>query len=188
MDAYLDALPAGVRSFPECQTDASLVFSLRARGALDGVVLRPDVEACIDAAGEGWLPEVVHLAVVLALRDARFGGVAGDDALIEWIDALSRPLARTATPNGFVTSPSAAARIVPTVWARYHKGTPVEVEHVGKNDARLFHRHPDLLFPPIAHEWRRKLILAMLAEAGAPTPTASLLARPGQGTEIRLTW
>jgi len=37
-------------------------------------------------------------------------------------------------------------------------------------------------------EWRRRVLLAMLAAAGAATPSASFTVRWGTGTEVALAW
>ena len=189
MREYLASLPEGARSFPECQADAGLVLGLSARGVLEGLALAPEVRDALGSARDGhWLPEIVHVAVLLALRDARFGGPAGDDALIEWVEGISRPLAVPAAGEGGPGDAAAAVRAAPEVWARFHRGTRLEVAQLGERAADLLYRHPDGIFPPVVLEWRRRVLLAMLAGAGAVTPSATLEARPGEGTAIHLAW
>lgn len=192
MAAYLAALPAGVRSFPDCQADAALLRGLVAAGAVEGLALGGDLRRVVGRAAsgaEGWVPEVAHVAVLLALRDARFAGPGGDEALVRWLAEASRPLVAAGPEGGRAARDAAAAvRDVPEVWARHHRGTPIEVLEVGARRAHLLHHHPDAIFPRLAHEWRRRVVLSMLARAGAARPVVTASARPGVGTAITLAW
>lgn len=189
MRAYLAALPDGARSFPDCEASAELLLGLASRGVLDELDLPADIRRWLAVGGErGWLPEVVHVAVLLALRDVRFGGASGDHALIQWIEGMSRPLVVRAAPPERPRGVAAALSEAPAVLGRFHRGTVLSVERIGPRDADVLYRHPDGIFPPVVLEWRRRVLLAMLAGAGAPTPTATLEAQPGVGTAIRLAW
>lgn len=189
MAAYLRSLPEGARSFPECEAAASLLLGLRARGALDDLLLPPPLREQLERAGDdGWLPEVTHVAVLLAVRDARFGGPAGDDALIEWMQGLSRPLVVPEGEAARAPDPAAAVRLAAGVWGRFHRGTTLEVGRLTPRSASMIHRHPDEIFPPVVIEWRRRVLLAMLAGAGAAAPTARATHAPGLGTTLEVSW
>jgi hypothetical protein len=186
---YLASLPAGLGAYPACEASASLLGGLVVAGVLEGVPLPAALSEIVAGASTGrdaWVPEVAHVATILAVRDARFGGADGDEAVARWVTEISRPLAVPghATPR----DPDAAVDDVPAVWARLHRGTTIEIASRDVRSARLVHRHPDGIFPSIVLEWRRRVLLAMLAASGAATPRADVTVRAGIGTEVALAW
>ena len=95
---YFEGLPDGWASFPTCVTRASLLGTLADRGALDALEALPErlgPRVLLDhlAATAEWLPEVVHVATLLAVRDVRFAaGPRGDEDFQRWLAQLNREL------------------------------------------------------------------------------------------------
>lgn len=185
VDAYYRGLPDGWRSYPTCLADASLLRGLRAAGSLDGLDSLPsELAAYLDPAPTGWIPEVVHVAVMLAVRDQRFAGAGGEDAFIAWLHRLNRDV----LPDRSHVGPEAAVHELPTIWSCLHVGTTVEVREVRPGSALLAAAYPEPLFPALANRWRRDAIVGYLVRAGAVQPRATELGRVEGATHISITW
>jgi hypothetical protein len=182
VERYFASLPVGWASFPGCVARASLLGALRERGALDALEALPDrllPRLLLDhlAAGSEWLPEVVHMATLLAVRDARFGaGTAGDEQFQGWLSQLNRDLLDQPENSGAmrVTSASEYLPRLAAVWAMFHIGTPVVVAPRSANRATLTVSHPAVLFPPLAVESRRRAFALALAKQGAAQPNVEV--------------
>jgi hypothetical protein len=171
VEAYFDDLPDGWASFPRCVARASLLGGLRARGALDALEglparLRP-LLSHLTAEAE-WLPEVVHVAALLAIRDAPFGP-RDDDAFLAWMGQLNRELLGGPELGGVIAIVTAAELVprLPAMWELYHAGTPLMVDEHSATHARLVLAHPRRLFPPLSLESHRRTFALLLAKAGA---------------------
>jgi|GEM_PF-1093993 len=179
---YFEALPDGWDSFPAFVARASLLGSLRERGALDALEALPDrllPRILLDhlAATSEWLPEVVHVAMLLAVRDVRFGaGPRGDEDFQRWLDQLNRELLDQPENTGamIVASPADYVPRLAAVWTTFHEGTPAVVVPLAPNRAVLTVSHPAVLFPAIALESRRRAFALALAKQGAVQPNVAV--------------
>ncbi len=196
---YFEALPAGWTSYPACRVRASLLGSLHARGALDAVEALPHLFApglLVDhlVPTSEWLPEVVHVAVLLAIRDLRFGaGPRGDEDFQRWLAVLNCGLLDQAEQNR-ATGTTSAADYVPhlaSLWTSFHGGTPAVVTTHSPNHATLTLTHPTPLFPALLIEARRRAFAHALAKQGAVQPIVSArttFAGADAATVFDVTW
>lgn len=185
VDAYLRGLPDGWCSYPECRADGALLGSLRASGSLDGIDALPDALARHLLPGaERWIPEVAHVAILLAIRDRRFAGPRGEAAFVAWLQRLNSDL----LPDRSDVGPDVAVHGFPDLWASLHRGTFVEVLEAGPRHALLAAVHPEPIFPPLAMRWRRDAVVGYLARAGAVQPRATELGRVHGKTHIGVRW
>lgn len=180
---YFEALPDGWASFPGCVARASLLGALRDRGALDALEALPErllprvLLGHLAATGE-WLPEVVHVATLLAVRDVRFdAGHRGDEEFQAWLAQLNRDLLDQPANSGAMQV-SSSTEFVPrlaAVWTTFHVGTPAVVVGHSATRASLTITHQATLFPALAIEARRRAFALALAKQGAVQPTVSAL-------------
>jgi len=183
--AYGRGLPDGWRSYPECRASATLLSSLEIAGALDGLDALPEeLASYIGPVPSGWIPEVVHVAILLAIRDRRFVGESSEDAFITWLHRLNTELLRDRSEVG----PDQAVLEFPALWASLHQGTRVQVQTLEPGHALLASFHPEPLFPALANRWRRDAVASHLARAGAVQPRVSELGRRGDATWVDLAW
>jgi hypothetical protein len=180
---YFETLPHGWASFPGCVARASLLGGLRDRGALDALEALPEQllpRVLLDhlAATAEWLPEVVHVATLLAVRDARFGaGPRGDEEFQAWLSQLNRDLLDQPENSGAMEVTS-SVELVPrlaAVWTTLHVGSPAVVARYSPNHASLTLTYPAALFPELAIESRRRAFALALAKQGAVQPMVAAL-------------
>jgi hypothetical protein len=185
LDAYIASLPQGWHSYPTCEARSGLLASLRPTGVLtdlDGIPLLGEHVRALPAVE--WIPEVAHVAVLLALRDRRFSGPNGEAAFIAWMDKLNRAVLPEVAPR----DAAQAIADFPAVWASLHRGTRVDVLECHPNRACLGMTSPEPIFPPLARRWRRRVIETYLSRAGASQPRANEIARVGEQVLVGVTW
>ena len=196
---YFDALPDGWDSFPSSVARASLLGTLRDRGALDALEALPErvqPRFLLDhlSTTSEWLPEVVHVATLLAVRDVRFGaGHRGDEDFQRWLAQLNRDLLdRPENSDAMkVASPTEYLPRLAAVWTMFHVGTPAVVVTHSTNRASLILSHPASLFPAIALESRRRAFALALAKQGAAQPNVvvnTAVSGPEAKTSFDATW
>jgi hypothetical protein len=178
---YSEQLPVGLASFPACAASSVMLRGLVARDALGGLAGLPrEIGSAVERIEQTeWLPEVVHVAAMLALRDVRFGD---DETFLAWTGKLNREVMMDRAAN-----PPEALALVPRIWSRLHRGTTVEVLDLSGHSGTLLTRHPRELFAPLIREWRTRAVLAFLARAGAAQPRARESA-DAEGTVLRIDW
>jgi hypothetical protein len=171
--AYFAELPNGWASFPTCVARASMLRGLRDRGSLDileslPLQLRPILDHLRGDAE--WLPEIVHVATIVAVRDMRFGeGSRGDAAFFEWLAKVNRELFES-PPYVAAVSVLEAADLVPrlpTIWESLHVGVPVTVAMHSPARASAVLAYPRRLFSSLSLESFRRTIAVLLAKTSA---------------------
>jgi hypothetical protein len=162
-----------------------MIGGLVKAGALDGLEALPaELAAYLDPIPEDWIPEVVHVALILAIRDERFRGPAGEDAFAAWLHRLNASL----LPDRSDIGPAKAVQLFPDLWAELHQGTRLEVLDAGPTHALLGGIHPEHLFPDLANRWRRDAVAGYLVRAGAVQPRVVELGRIDGKTHVAVTW
>ena len=183
--AYGRGLPDGWGSYPACRASASLLGSLQNAGVLEDLVGLPEeIESYIRPIAEPWIPEVVHVTVMLALRDQRFTGPNGESAFVTWLHRLNGELMLDRSGLG----PQAALHGLPGLWSDLHQGTEIRVIESRNGSALVAYLYPEPLFPPLANRWRRDAIAGYLVRAGAVQPRITELGRVGDATHVSITW
>lgn len=190
--AYLASLPTGWASFPACRANGALLA--QQRQGLDGILedVPPELWPLRDvlAADGGWIPEVFHVGLVLAIRDARF---TSDEACLAWLGKVNREvLDRPEVTALFGTMrPGDVLRGVPRLWELFHDGCPARVEVVGESAARITVDHPAGLYPPFALASHRQTLAIALTKAGAAKLEVKVRTVPhgaGERTELACAW
>lgn len=195
--AYFDTLPDGWASFPRCLARGSLVAGLRARGALDALdALPPPLRPLLEPswAEAAWIPEVVHVATMLAVRDARFGnGSRADEQFLDWVAQLNRDLLggskHVESPIG--VTPAVFVSRIPSLWEAYHAGTPMSVSKQNEAEVEVALAHPRHLFARLSLESHRRMLALSLAKANAVQPQVVLRTEPsgdGERTVFTAAW
>ena len=186
--AYFATLPDGWASFPSCLARTALLGGLRGRGALDDLGALPsELQPLVAhlATETEWLPEVVHVATLLAIRDARFSDSAhADDDFLAWMAQLNRDLLggpMLADELG-ASGPDALVPRLPELWQLFHRGTPSALREHATGRVQLAFTHPRQLFPPLALETHRRTLALSLAKAGAVAPHVLLRTEAGGDT------
>lgn len=190
LDAYRASLPDGWASFPTCEASAALFVGLRERGVFEGLELAPALSRYVagSLAADAWLPEVVSVALFLAVRDARFPDSAGEQAFLAWFQALNAALLDAEYRAQPVASPQEALGSLSDTWARFHRGTSMTVTAHTAQTAEIAFAHPRLLFPPAWMESRRRMLMGALVRARAAQPEVLAAADGERGTIFRLSW
>jgi hypothetical protein len=181
VESYRASLPQGWASFPACVARTSLVAGLRDRDAFEGIAGMPDELArAIERAGhEGeWHPEVLHVASLLAVRDAHFpSGPGGEAKFLAWMEQLNRELMSVPGHAGAfaVTTIDELVRRFPSIWNDIHQGTTFQVDALEPTSAVLTLTFPRPLLLPLSLESTRRALAAGLAKAGAAQPVVALV-------------
>ena len=172
--AYLERLPRGIDSHPQCMVKASVY-----RDALDSRPLDSVLALLPDAAKElaehpppvsAWVPEVPTMVLMIAIRDMHFDpDDAGLDAYAEWtrqrnLKLLTRPLYRALF---LVLSPQRLLKGVQRRWGVFRRGTEIETTESGPNSAAVRVSFPKHLYDRTALCGMRAAMLAALEAAGA---------------------
>jgi hypothetical protein len=168
---YASGLPAAWASFPECRVRAELLTALRTRGALSTLSgLDETLQAIVDEPSMPgvWLPEVTHVGVLLAVRDATFPeGDAGDTQFLAWMDQLNRVLFASPEHEAAFTDIATMLRTLPAFWSRLREGSSMEVTRIDETRAELVQVHPRRLYTDLIRRSHRMALVAALARAGA---------------------
>lgn len=128
---YLEQLPEGDASYPDCTVKASLLRNaLGARPLGPEVPLPPAVRALVahPPPVSVWIPEVQFNAVSIAIRDVHFPGPALD-AYLAWVYDQNRRLFTAALYRAlfFVLSPERLLVGMEKRWGSFRRGTEARV-------------------------------------------------------------
>ena len=177
--AYFEQLPEGFASFPDCLALGSLLRG-RERGAVESLEGLP---ACLLPLLEHverdaeWVPEVVNVASLLAIRDARFGeGKAEEEAFLSWLGRLNRDLLGGPSPDHafLVADVADVLPRLPGFWETFHRGCPLSVVEHSEGHAKLVLTHPPQLFHRINLESHRRTLALSLAMSRPVQPRVTL--------------
>lgn len=154
-DAYLDQLPNGLASYPECTARLEIFMVLLDRIPKERWDRRfaAAIAPHLTNVRRAWVPEVLCSTITMMLRDH----LASDEALqtVAYAESLAlykRPLYRALM---MVLSPTLLAMGTARRWGATHQGTELEAvkwEHDGEEttvDLEL--RHPPGLFQRLHH-------------------------------------
>jgi hypothetical protein len=139
------------------------------------------------ASDADWLPEVLHVAALLAVRDVRFGASAHpDDDFLEWLAQLNRELLDQPL-QGLAASPAELAPHLVTIWEDFHAGTPAAILDSGPTHVAFALSHPAALFHPLSRESQRRVVALALVKVGAVQPDVAMRVEPSR-TIFDATW
>ena len=189
---YLDALPNGVASYPECVVKASILRnSLGSRPLGPEVDLPPTIRRLVDeppTVGE-WIPEVHLNVVMLAIREVHFD-LRNLDGYRAWAfeqnhKLLGTPLYRILF---LVVSPDRLISGVETRWSAFRRGTEMRVIHRAEKSAELQLRYPAFLYPPLMAQSMVVALQAAMEHAGARQPRIDTVSPTSTETRFSVSW
>jgi len=145
---YLDALPSGLDSYPDCLARSGLAQSFVEAAPRGREWLDPVVAELVPAPVRGWVPEVRFLSALLAVGDA--AGMT-DDQLLSWNRETNHALYRGLLYRALMAmfSPAALIERAPGRWASFHRGTSLSVVPDGPGRAVGVLSYPPRLFTPL---------------------------------------
>ncbi len=154
-DAYIDQLPHGLASYPDCQARLDVFMELLERIPREQWNPRfaEAIEPHLANGGHGWVPEVLCSTITMMLRDQ----LGSDDGLRqvaygESIVLYKKPLYRALM---MVLSPTLLAMGTARRWGASHRGTDLESvrwERDGDETVTFLElRHPPGVFLRLHH-------------------------------------
>lgn len=168
---YVQTLPEGLDSYPDCQIKASLYRALLDQVSLPSEVVEA-LPACLRALVEdpvpisGWVPTVRHMALRSAMCDVAFRSeeeffqVTYDNQRALFRGPLYAILFRVGTPRLFIRG--AGRR-----WTAFHRGTSLEVTSAQERSGSLSLTYPPHLWDTLGFGGLRSAFRATLELAGA---------------------
>lgn len=159
--AYIERLPDGLASYPECLAKVALV-----RDIIESRPLDPDADHVPDEIRpmiasppplSSWVPEVHFVAAALTIF-ARDFGASDYDAYETWICTSNMALFRKPLYRVLIALLSPERLLVGTSkrWSAFHKGTSLTVVERTRGSARI-----DVAFPP--HLYNHDMLRGMSA-------------------------
>lgn len=187
LTAYLEALPAGLNSYPECEAHTALL-----RLVLGSVGLSERAPAPVRAAAEralssAWVPEVHVRAVLAALCDEHFGDRDEFERVIgRWLRA------RVATGFlKFMVPPLHSPRLIPALarsWTSLRRGPRLRVTDVGSEYAELSLECPPNLYDELGAIELLQYLRAALEGCGAGFFEGHVRARSAEQLDLSIRW
>jgi hypothetical protein len=99
LDAWIDGLPRGLLSYPECEVKGSILRTMVGEPFFRAMAPRlPDaLRFAIESPplASQWVPEVHQLGLMLAVADAHFASAGGEAAFLGWGDRASLAMLRS---------------------------------------------------------------------------------------------
>jgi uncharacterized protein (TIGR02265 family) len=175
--AYLEGLPHGLASYPECTAKASLLRDMLATRPLD-----PDSDSLLEDLRplirdpppvSTWIPEVAFVASAMTVYDEHFGGhdVAGfEQWIVDFNAALFRkPLYRVLFA---LISPERLVVGATTRWSAFHRGTSLALVERGQRSGLVrVGFPPDLYGTVMLHGFAAGLRAAVVVAGGRDVRT-----------------
>ncbi len=189
--AYLARLPAGMRSFPECQAKGTLLRPLLEDLPLSGVTsgLPPELLEAIrlPPPQSSWIPEVLLGAMNLAAADHHR---LPDEAFLKRKYDQNMRLF-----NGFVyrllmslSSPLVLLELGTSRWGQIHRGTTLRLETTGATTARVHMEYPARLYDRLLAELAARVFQAALDHSHARLGKVRVATFDEQRALFEATW
>lgn len=187
---YLRTLPDGVRSYPECESKATLYRSAldNLPSRLDTRELDPLLASYIDEPlpVSAWVPEVVNTAVYLTIADQIF---KNDDTFLKWVSEFSArvfeaPMYRILM---LVATPERLAKGASRRWDNFHRGVEYEVKVVDQGTESLM-RFPPHLYDRLTFRAHLKAIEAAYRATDAKHAMVELVSFEATEARFRTRW
>lgn len=191
LSAYLDSLPAGLASYPHCQTKASLVLS-----ALRGLEQEELLASGLPAELETFIrePPPLGLWVPAVLSDAMFHACCDvfyptESAMLKWTYERTIDLAKNPLYRGLLKAvgPRRWFRMGPKINRLFQRGTTL-VNEVGERQCIS-----EMTFPPRLHDHTNLMsnvpvIRATATLSGAKGVRAKLVEHSDTHARYECTW
>jgi hypothetical protein len=190
--SYLNRLPAGIASYPECSVKASVFRNgITSKPLGPEIALPSEVRALVDhpPVVSAWVPEVHFNVLALAIRDTHFD--AGDlDGYLAWVldqnrRLLGTPLYRAAF---LLISPERLLTGVGRRWATFRRGTELRIHQQARNEAEVRLLTPPFLQPLLVIQAMTMAFRAALERSGARDPRGEGKVLSSTENAFRFTW
>ncbi len=168
--AYLDGLPQGLASYPQCTSKASLPLMLTkgmpAPTPRPQDVPEPLRRYLLSPPSGMWVPEVESMAISLAIADQYR---MTENQHLSWLKSQNRGFFSSLMYRAVMSffSPAALIPKSPARWAAVHRGSALSATFVGPNDVDVFLDFPPRLFPRIALQQLTAVFEAALENSNA---------------------
>ena len=189
---YLESLPNGVASYPECTVKASVLRSnLEDRPLGPDVPLPPEVRALVERPPpvSVWLPEVHVAVVMLAVREVHFGPpeFAG---YLDWVFDRNRQFLSTTLYRAMflLVSPERLLVGMQKRWASFRRGSEIRVTRQARSDIDLSIVGPPHLYPVPVLEGMGQALRAAITCAGAANARVDVAKLSPTEGRVRLAW
>jgi hypothetical protein len=189
-DAYIDSLPDGLDSFPECLIRTDLYDNTLEE--LPDVRKVPIVEQTLrQYKGRKWMPEIYGSIINHGIRDACF---ASDRAYFEWLESFNGKIFQRPTYKAVVMLLSTQLLLMGAAqrWSSFHKGTHLEIAASQiRGDRRV--ASGELVFPHGLYDELQvrthcHAIRAAMVASRADAPEYRLLEMQNGVARLELTW
>lgn len=192
---YLDLLPMGCDSYPECVAKASFLRQALkdkpttvARGSLPapiaGLLLSPPPVTA-------WIPEAHFNAAMFALRDIHFPGAQGREGFRAWTHELAASLYRTQLYRVLflVMSPLRLLHGVEARWGAFHRGG-VDLRCTEASGRRASFRltYPDFLYWDLSIVGISTSLSAAIEAAGGHDVVVVTQGFSDGATDLAISW
>jgi hypothetical protein len=192
VNKYLDTLPSGAASYPECVVKASVLRNaLVSRQLGREVELPPTIRKLVDdppTVGE-WISEVHFNAAMLAIREVHFNPRTLDDYRA-WVyeqnhKLLGTPLYRVLF---LLVSPDRLLSGIEKRWGAFRRGSEIQVVDRAKNVVQLRLRYPAFLYPSLTVQAMMVAFQAAMDHAGARQARVVIASSTSTETVLAVTW
>lgn len=180
--AYLEGLPAGLESYPECRAKASLYRSVIEPLPLDAAQVPEPLRDLLRRPRPvtDWIPEVHSHAILIAQCDQRFSDLPGfarhcyaaQRAL--WASKIYAFMMRFISPGRLLASTSQR-------WGQFHRGSELVSIREGEDSAILRLTAPAYVYDEIAMIGLTEGMRAMLDCGSTPSKLTLIERGPGGG-------
>lgn len=187
---YIDQLPEGLASYPDCKTKGSLVLS--AIEGHDVSDLRDGLPEMVAATIHNppsaglWMHGTLSDAVSYVMVDAFY---PTEEAAMQWTRERTRRTSQKKIYRAFAraTGPSVLLRAAVAVHGLFQRGTDLEVERTEFGaSARL--THPAYLHGGLSHRFNVPMFEEMIGQVGGRDTTASLTASEPEFATYEISW
>jgi hypothetical protein len=184
---YLDALPDGIYSYPECQARSGILQTfLESRPPPVGEQ-DPWVVGLLSPTTRSYIPEVVSNAGLLAIGDA--AGLT-DAQWLAWNHEANRALFRGLLYRALMAifSPMMLLERAPARWESFHVGTSLTLTKGGEREAIVRLAFPERLHLPLHLEAYGRAFAAAMEHARGRDVSVELLVSTATSAEYRARW
>lgn len=186
--AYLEGLPDGLGSYPECRAKASLYRSVIEPLPLDEGQVPEGLRDLLRRPRPvtDWIPEVHSHAILIAQCDQRFADLPGfarhcyDAQRALWASKIYAFMMRFISPARLLASTSQR-------WGQFHRGSEFVSTRVGEDAAELRLIAPPRIYDEIAMIGLTEGIRAML-DCGSTPSRLTLIERDPTGGRWSVRW
>jgi hypothetical protein len=186
--AYLDRLPAGLDSYPECRAKASLYRGMTDGLTVDASGLAPELVDLLEQPRPvtDWIPEVHSHAILLAQYDQHFDDleVFGAHSYAYqhrmWSSKLYAFMMRFVSPQRLIASTSQR-------WAQFHRGSTLQATRTGDDTAEVVLETPPWIYDAILLRSLTEGLRAVLDRSAIPT-TLTLLSQEPSTARWSVRW